>query len=111
MARARHMRAVYQDGRKGRASEGVQERKEPKGEDICCLLTASAVAEQLQPEGSTMPTGTPVNYLLPGPIVDACPCRASLLWVPGLWKVPSRVPDEVLLVGIVYFFPIHPLCR
>lgn len=95
MARARHMRAVYQDGRKGCASEGVQERKEPKGEDICCLLTASAVAEQLQPEGSTMPTGTPVNYLLPGPIVE----------------VPSRVPDEVLMVGIVYFFPIHPLCR
>lgn len=57
----------------GGVSKRWQEWKQLEGEDICCLLTTAAVAEHLQPEGWTVPTGTRINYLPLDPIVDISP--------------------------------------
>lgn len=66
-----------------------QERKLPEGKNICPFIETAAVAQHLQLQGCTMPTGTLINYLLLDPTVDIFPAEPRSMWLLGRGRMPA----------------------
>lgn len=52
------------------------------------IVEAAAVAEHLQPQACTMPTGTLINYLLLDPTVDIFPVEPLSMGLLGRRRTP-----------------------
>lgn len=56
--------------------------------NICNLLETAAVAEHLELQDCTMPTGTLMNYLLLDPTVDIFPAEPLSMGLLGKGRMP-----------------------